>query len=99
MYLGVLAGVLKQKLLRALPRAQQFLRFTLWGPWAPAMGPHGGIGGVLVIGYWLLVIGYCRFQRFGLRDQFHRFGSIRFRLLGSLLEPFIPFNSILYNAF
>ena len=77
-------GLSKQKLLRALPRAQQFLRFTPWGPrgywwgigWGiegkiaaraifaihplgpldPPMGPHGGIGGVLVIAYWLLPV-------------------------------------------
>ena len=45
---------------------------------------------LLLIGYWLLVmgcgllvIGDCRFQRY----RFHWFGSIRFRLLGSLMEP------------
>ena len=33
---------------------------------------------LLVIGYGFLVIGYCWFQRSGLRDWFHRFGSIQF---------------------
>ena len=46
-------------------RVQLFLRFTPWGP-CPHMGPQRGMGGALVIGY-------CRFQRFGLRDRFHQF--------------------------
>ena len=29
----------------------------------PPMGPHGGIGGVLVIGYWLLPVPTVRFER------------------------------------
>ena len=74
---GVLAGVVEAKIAaRAKGTRSNFCDTPLGAP----RPPHGGIGGVLVIGYWLLVVPTVRFERPVPRVRFHPVALLGSRL-------------------